>query len=90
VRSHNQGRRRYRARASANQSITDAMVTGGGGAYRDNIANSNGSAGASSRPPYGWVERRGRSNRNSEFRRWKRDAGRQETEVKLQLIDAWL
>jgi hypothetical protein len=65
VHSHNQGRCRYRARASANQSSTDAMVMGGSGAsYCDNIANSNGSAGASSQPPYGWVERRGRSNRN--------------------------
>lgn len=58
--------RRHRARASADQSSTDAMVTGSSGTYyRDNSANSNGSVGASSRPNVGWVERRGRSNRNS-------------------------
>jgi hypothetical protein len=68
VHSHNRGRhvRRYRARSSADHSSTDATVTGVSGAfYRDNSANSNGSVGASSQAPYGWVERRGRSNRNS-------------------------
>ncbi|KAK3157277.1 hypothetical protein QOZ80_2AG0118630 [Eleusine coracana subsp. coracana] len=66
--SRNRGRhgRRHRARASADQSSTDAMVTGASSNFHcDNSANSNGSVGASSRPNTGWVERRGRSNRNS-------------------------
>lgn len=62
---HNRGRGcRYRARASADQSSTDAMVTGASyREVRDNSANSNSSPGASSQPNGGWIERRGRSNR---------------------------
>ncbi|RCV43577.1 hypothetical protein SETIT_9G305200v2 [Setaria italica] len=65
---HNRGRRgrRNRPRPSADNSSTNGMVMGGSGAfYHDNGASSNFTAGASSRPNGGWVERRGRSSRNS-------------------------
>lgn len=65
---HNRGRRgrRSRARPSADNSSTNGMVMGGSGAfYHDNGASSNFSAGASSRPNSVWVDRRGRSSRNS-------------------------
>jgi len=64
---NNRGRRRRnRARPSADQLSTNGMVMGGSGAfYRDNGASYNVTAGASSRPNGGWVERRGRSSRNS-------------------------
>ncbi|KAF8689244.1 hypothetical protein HU200_042035 [Digitaria exilis] len=64
---HNRGRRRRnRARASADNSSTNGMVMGGSGAlYRDHGASSSVSAGSSSRPSINWVERRGRSSRNS-------------------------
>lgn len=64
----NRGRRgrRSRARASADHSSADGIVMGVSGAlYHDNGANSNASAGASSRPNGGWAERRGRSGRNT-------------------------
>ncbi|PUZ39883.1 hypothetical protein GQ55_9G379300 [Panicum hallii var. hallii] len=62
---HNRGRRRRnRARPSADNSSTNGMVMGGA-FYRDNGASYNVSAGASSRPNGSWVERRGRSSRNS-------------------------
>ncbi|CAN6283755.1 unnamed protein product [Urochloa humidicola] len=65
---HNRGRRgrRNRARPPADHSSTNGVVMGSSLTfYRDNGASSNASAGASSRPNGGWVERRGRSNRNS-------------------------
>jgi hypothetical protein len=89
VHSHNRGWHgcRYRARSSADQSSTDAMVTRGRGAfYHDNSGNSNGTVGASSQALYGWVERRGRSNRNSNSPGGR---GWQEADP-LRLIDDWL
>ncbi|KAJ1296059.1 hypothetical protein BS78_01G270100 [Paspalum vaginatum] len=82
---HNRGRRgrRSRARALANHSSTDGMVTEGSGAfYHDISGSSNASAGTSSRPNGGWAERRGTSNRNPNSARGRggmQDSRRQRT-----------